>query len=89
MPLDRRLVAVMFTDMVVYTTLIQADERLALNKRERYVGALVEHRLQREQQVLDAVASGLSEIPGIVASVASKPHFRIGYAPRSVRNSMF
>jgi glyoxylase-like metal-dependent hydrolase (beta-lactamase superfamily II) len=34
---------------------------------QRYVDALVEHRLQREQQVLDAVRSGLVEIPAIVA----------------------
>ena len=34
---------------------------------QRYVDALVEHRLQREQQVLDAVRDGLVEIPAIVA----------------------
>jgi len=34
-PLDRRLVAVMITDMVGYTARLQADERALLEKRER------------------------------------------------------
>lgn len=34
---------------------------------QRYVRALVEHRLERERQVLEAVRSGLVEIPAIVA----------------------
>jgi glyoxylase-like metal-dependent hydrolase (beta-lactamase superfamily II) len=39
----------------------------SIPKPQRYVEALVEHRLDRERQVLDAVRSGLSEIPDIVA----------------------
>lgn len=39
----------------------------AIDEPGRYVTALVEHRLQRERQVLDAVRSGLAEIPAIVA----------------------
>ena len=39
----------------------------SIEQPQRYVDALVEHRLQRERQVLDAVASGLTEIPAIVA----------------------
>ena len=34
--LDRRLVAVMFTDMVGYTALLEADEQTAIDKRARY-----------------------------------------------------
>jgi predicted ATPase/class 3 adenylate cyclase len=38
--LERRLVAVMFTDMVGYTALLQADEQASLAKRRRYWDAL-------------------------------------------------
>ena len=41
--LQRRLVAVMFTDVVGYTALMQADERRAVEKRDQYVAAL-EHQ---------------------------------------------
>src|SRR3954467_11229622 len=41
--LARRLAAVMFTGMVGYTALMQTDERVGLEKRDRYVRALENH----------------------------------------------
>ena len=41
--LDRRLVAVMFTDMVGYTALMQADEHAGIERRDRYMRALEAH----------------------------------------------
>ena len=55
---------------------------------QRYVDALVEHRLERERQVLDAVRGGPGEIPAIVALLYAdvdeelhKPAGRIGARP--------
>jgi len=41
----------------------------AIERPSEYVAALVAHRLDRERQVLDAVRSGLAEIPAVVASL--------------------
>jgi class 3 adenylate cyclase len=38
--LERRLVAVVFTDMAGYTALMQTDEKRAIEKRDRYVDTL-------------------------------------------------
>jgi len=50
----------------------------SIDAPQRYVAQLVEHRLERERQVLDAVRAGLSEIPAIVtllyADVAEELH---------------
>ena len=43
MRLERRLLAVMFTDMVGYTALMQADERAAVESRDRYTAAVERH----------------------------------------------
>lgn len=40
--LDRRLVAVVFTDMVGYTAMMQADETQAVERRDTYVNSLRE-----------------------------------------------
>jgi glyoxylase-like metal-dependent hydrolase (beta-lactamase superfamily II) len=39
----------------------------AIPAPRRYVEALVDHRVERERQVLDAVRGGLTEVPAIVA----------------------
>jgi glyoxylase-like metal-dependent hydrolase (beta-lactamase superfamily II) len=50
----------------------------AITEPQRYVESLVEHRLQRERQVLDAVRAGVRAIPDIVdllyADVAPELH---------------
>jgi hypothetical protein len=50
----------------------------AISEPQRYVEALVEHRLERERQVLSAVRAGVRVIPDIVdllyADVAPELH---------------
>ena len=68
--LDRRLVAVMFTDMVGYTALIQADERLGLDKRDRYVSALESHHDAFGGTIVQRLGDGsMSMFPSSLAAV--------------------
>ena len=70
MPLDRRLVAVMFTDMVGYTALIQADERVALDKRDRYMSALESHHDAFGGTIVQRLGDGsMSMFPSSLAAV--------------------
>ena len=57
-PLDRRLVAVVFTDMVGYTALLQADERTALEKRDCYWAALERHHDASEGTIVQRLGDG-------------------------------
>jgi predicted ATPase/class 3 adenylate cyclase len=56
--LDRRIVAVMFTDMVGYTALLQADERVALDKREQYWRALERHHAISDGTIVQRLGDG-------------------------------
>jgi predicted ATPase/class 3 adenylate cyclase len=68
--LDRRLVAVMFTDMVGYTALMQTDERLGLDKRDRYVSALESHHDAFGGTIVQRLGDGsLSMFPSSLSAV--------------------
>src|SRR5690349_917860 len=67
--LDRRLVAVMFTDMVGYTALLQADEQLGVAKRERYVAALERHHDELGGTIVQRLGDGsMSMFPSALAA---------------------
>jgi class 3 adenylate cyclase len=73
--LDRRLVAVMFTDMVGYTALMQADERLGLDKRDRYMSALESHHDAFGGTIVQRLGDGSmsmfpSSLDAVLAAVA-------------------
>ena len=64
------LVAVMFTDMVGYTALIQADERLGLDKRDRYMSALESHHDAFGGTIVQRLGDGsMSMFPSSLAAV--------------------
>jgi predicted ATPase len=68
--LDRRLAAVMFTDMVGYTALMQADERLGLDKRDRYMSALETHHDAFGGTIVQRLGDGsMSMFPSSLAAV--------------------
>jgi class 3 adenylate cyclase len=68
--LDRRLVAVMFTDMVGYTALFQADERVALDKRNRYTAAVERHHETFGGTIVQRLGDGtMGMFPSSLAAV--------------------
>ena len=67
---DRRLVAVMFTDMVGYTVLIESDEQAAVEKRDRYVSALDRQHAAFGGTVIQRLGDGsMSMFPSSLAAV--------------------
>src|SRR5881409_1556639 len=67
---ERRLVAVMFTDMVGYTALMQADEKTAVEKRDRYVDALVREHGAAGGTIVQRLGDGsMSMFPSALAAV--------------------
>lgn len=75
--LERRLVAVMFTDMVGYTALMQTDERLALDRRDRYVRALERHHAACGGTIVQRLGDGsMSMFPSSLARPGADPLIR-------------
>jgi len=67
---DRRLVAVMFTDLVGYTALLQADERAGLDKRDRYMSALERGHEEHGGTIVQRLGDGsMSMFPSSLAAV--------------------
>jgi predicted ATPase/class 3 adenylate cyclase len=70
--LERRLVAVMFTDMVGYTALLQADERVAIEKRERYLASLEREHEAFGGTIVQRLGDGsMSMFPSSLAAVSA------------------
>jgi predicted ATPase/class 3 adenylate cyclase len=68
--LERRLVAVMFTDMVGYTALLQADEQASLAKRDRYWHVLEAQHEACGGTIVQRLGDGsLSMFPSSLAAV--------------------
>ena len=72
---NRRLVAVMFTDMVGYTALMQADQGVALEKRDRYIRAIERQHDAFGGTIVQRLGDGTmsmfpSSLDAVMASVA-------------------
>jgi predicted ATPase/class 3 adenylate cyclase len=68
--LDRRIVAVMFTDMVGYTALVQVDEHVGIDKRDRYWRALEAQHEAFGGTIVQRLGDGsMSMFPSALAAV--------------------
>jgi predicted ATPase/class 3 adenylate cyclase len=84
--LERRLVAVVFTDMVGYTALLQADERIAIEKREAYVAALERAHDASGGTIVQRLGDGsMSMFPSAVAAVDAAVAIQQELAAQDVR----
>jgi predicted ATPase/class 3 adenylate cyclase len=70
--LDRQLVAVMFTDVVGYTALMQTDERVAIDKRDRYMRAVQGRHDDFGGTIVQRLGDGsMSMFPSSLAAVSA------------------
>lgn len=83
--LERRLLAVMFTDMVGYTALMQADEGRAVAQRDRYVAALEREHESAGGTIVQRLGDGsLSMFPSALAAVGAAVAMQRELAPADV-----
>ena len=83
--LERRLVAVMFTDVVGYTALMQVDERRAVETRDRYVAALERQHERGGGTIVQRLGDGsLSMFPSALAAVEAAVAMQRELAPADV-----
>jgi predicted ATPase/class 3 adenylate cyclase len=84
--LDRRLAAVMFTDMVGYTALLQADEGQAFEKRDRYWSALERHHDALGGTIVQRLGDGsMSMFPSSLAAVQAAVEIQRDLTAQDVR----
>ncbi len=75
----------MFTDMVGYTALIQADERVALDKRDRYMSALESHHDTFGGTIVQRLGDGsMSMFPSSLAAVLAAVEIQRELAAKDV-----
>src|SRR4051794_41922683 len=75
----------MFTDMAGYTALLQADERLALDRRERYWNALERHHEALGGTIVQRLGDGsMSMFPSSLAAVQAAVAVQQELAPQDV-----
>ena len=83
--LERRLVAVMFTDMAGYTALMQADEAQAVAKRDRYWAELERHHDAEGGTIVQRLGDGsLSMFPSALAAVRAAVAIQSELAPAGI-----
>lgn len=76
----------MFTDMVGYTALLQADERLALDKRERYWAELEHNHESFGGTIVQRLGDGsMSMFPSSLAAVRAAVGIQGALAPQDVQ----